>query len=90
MSPLLHSPNFGDLWLRMLVRLEAWQARGVRIFYQTQTRPLDLTFRLSRACIILSKALTWSQILGRSVPERIAAFSDTALRPQLDHDEHAP
>jgi N-acyl-D-aspartate/D-glutamate deacylase len=86
MSPLLHTPSQGNLWLKTLARLESWQARGARIYYQTQTRPLDMTFRLSRATVILNKQKTWSEILNRSVPERIKAFRDPSLREQLEKE----
>lgn len=77
MSPILHAPHVGDLWLRQLVKLEAWRAQGVRLFAQTQTRPLDQTVRLSRGSVILTKYPGWNAIMNLPLEARRAAFADT-------------
>lgn len=86
-APIIHTPAQGDLWLRMLVRLEAWRERGADLFCQTQVRPRDLAFRLSRGSLALSKGATWSKLLNDcSVSDRINAFRDPATRTKLDEE----
>ncbi|MGE0388316.1 MAG: amidohydrolase family protein [Gammaproteobacteria bacterium] len=83
-SPILYTPNLGDTWLRMLTKFSSWRARGAPLYAQTQTRPLDQTFRLSRGSLALTKLPTWSGIMHSALPERIAALSDRLQWGRLD------
>lgn len=84
MSPVLHLPFMPGLWLRQLVRIEAWQARGAPLYAQTQTRPLDQTIRLSRGSAALSKLPLWSRIMARPHAERRAMLEAPEHRAALE------
>ncbi len=86
MSPILHLPFMPGSWLRQLVRIEAWRARGAPLFAQTQTRPLDQTIRLSRGSAALSKLPLWSRIMALPHAERRAMLADPAHRPVLEDE----
>jgi N-acyl-D-amino-acid deacylase len=85
-APITHMPGQGDLWLRMLLRLAAWRARGARLFCQVQTRPFDVSFQLSKGSLALSKGPLWSKLLNGPLVERLAAFRDQGVRATLQSE----
>jgi N-acyl-D-amino-acid deacylase len=82
-SPILYSPG-QDGWLRQMSRIMTWQQRGAPVHAQTQTRPLDMTFRLSRGSMALLQLPKWGEVMSRPLPERIEMLSDRTLWPVLD------
>jgi N-acyl-D-amino-acid deacylase len=82
-SPILYSPG-QDGWLRQMSRIITWQQRGAPVHAQTQTRPLDMTFRLSRGSMALLQLRKWGEVMSQPVPKRIEMLSDRALWPVLD------
>lgn len=88
-SPLLEVAAMGDMWRRLLDKIENWRAKGVKLFAQSQTRPMDITMKLSEGSVVLAKLPTWRQILDMSVAERMEQFSDMSLREQLEKELEA-
>lgn len=86
LSPLLQSRGRREAWRELLARFEHWQARGAKLFAQTQVRPLDFTIRLSQGSAILAKMPGWRALLDLPVAERIRRFSDVAVRQALQHE----
>ncbi|MET0361098.1 MAG: amidohydrolase family protein, partial [Sphingobium sp.] len=82
-SPILQVPSMAGREQELLARITGWRAKGAPIFAQTQTRPLDMTIRLDQGSPILGKGQTWRRIMDMPVTERIAAFSNPALRDPL-------
>jgi N-acyl-D-aspartate/D-glutamate deacylase len=89
LSPLLQSPLFPDLWQRMLERFELWRARGAPLFAQAQTRPLDMTVRLSRGAAMLSKSPEWRRMLELPLAQRIEQLRDPVVRERLRPETEA-
>ena len=86
LSPVLQIPYAPGREAALVEAIAAWHTKGARLFAQTQTRPLDMTIRLDRGSPVLGKAATWRRIMDMPVRERVAAFSDPALRDTL-YDE---
>lgn len=83
-SPVLEVKSRPGLWREMLDRFEFWQAKGAPLYAQTQTRPLDMTTRLSQGSASLSKMPSWRRLMDLSLSDRIASFGNTQIRVQLD------
>ena len=86
LSPILHTPHMGDAWLRQLLRVESWRSRGVKLYVQTQTRPLDQAISLARGSVALTKLPTWSSLLTLPMQERIVALADRSRWEVLDEE----
>jgi len=72
----------GTRWLQMLTCIQEWQAKGARVFGQSQVRPMDITFQLSKGSMVLSKSANWRRVLELPAPERQKALA-TADRSVL-------
>ncbi len=66
-----------------LAKLAELQAAGAKLYAQTMTRPLDISFRLSRAANLFYAAPVWSGIMVRPLPERKQRLSDRSIWPDL-------
>jgi N-acyl-D-amino-acid deacylase len=66
-----------------LDKLTELQAKGARIYGQTMTRPLDFSFRLSKAISLFYLAPVWSDVMVKPVEERKQTLADTANWPAL-------
>jgi N-acyl-D-aspartate/D-glutamate deacylase len=90
-SPVLDLPMNPGAWQTDLRTFEDFQRRGGQVVGQVSPRPFDFNFRLSRSYFPLLMIPSWALIMVRPVQERIARFSDRALRRQLsaDMDERA-
>jgi N-acyl-D-aspartate/D-glutamate deacylase len=64
----------------MLGTLEAWRAKGAKIFAQTQVRPLDITMNLGLGTLLLGKTPLWRAFMDQSREGKIAMLSDAANR----------
>ncbi|MDG2005140.1 MAG: amidohydrolase family protein [Novosphingobium sp.] len=85
-TPVLDLPQNPGSWLRDLTRMEEIRAEGGNVIGQVCPRPFDFNFRLSRSYFPLLMIPSWALIMVRPVAERIARFTDSALRKQLAAD----
>lgn len=83
---IMENPVTPNQWAPELEKLAQWHQRGARVFAESQVRPADLTFRLSKAWIVAFYMPTWAKIMVQPVAERIKSFSDRSLRPQLSKE----
>ena len=81
-APLLVFP-VGGLWKKSLDALEAWRAKGAKVFAQVTPRPFDFNMRLSEHSMIFIAQGDWERILKLPIPERIAALKDPINREKL-------
>jgi N-acyl-D-aspartate/D-glutamate deacylase len=66
-----------------LDKLAELNARGARIYGQTMVRPLDVSFRLTKALSLFYMAPIWADIMLKPVAERIRLLSDRSIWPDL-------
>ncbi len=85
-SPVLDLPMNPGSWRKDLDTFEDIQRRGGQVMGQVSPRPFDFNFRLSRSYFPLLMIPSWALIMVMPVRERIARFSDPALRRQLAAD----
>jgi len=84
MSPILvMGPRSKPGWRDMLDKLEAWRAKGAKLFAQTQVRPLDMTVDLGKGSLLLGKTQLWREIMDQSIDGKTAMMADPANRQQL-------
>ncbi|RYE51639.1 MAG: hypothetical protein EOP18_11920, partial [Rhizobiaceae bacterium] len=77
-------PHQGSQYQLEIDKLAELRARGARIYGQTMTRPLDFSFRLTKAISLFYLAPVWSDIMVKPVGERKAILADPAVWPSLD------
>jgi N-acyl-D-amino-acid deacylase len=82
---LMDVPHKPKQYLIELDKLAEIRATGAQVFAQTMPRPLDFSFRLTKAIAFFYLAPVWSGIMVKPVPERKQALSDRSIWPEL-HD----
>jgi N-acyl-D-amino-acid deacylase len=82
-TPVLDLPMNPGGWKRDLDRMSQVREAGGEVIGQVTPRPFDFNFRLSRSYFPLLMIPSWALIMVMPVADRIARFSDKALRPQL-------
>ena len=82
-TPVLDLPMDPGGWKRDLDRMQQLRDAGGMVIGQVTPRPFDFNFRLSRSYFPLLMIPSWALIMVLPPADRIARFSDKALRPLL-------
>jgi N-acyl-D-aspartate/D-glutamate deacylase len=77
---LPNNPQQAEIELAKLCEIHA---TGARLYAQTMTRPLDFSFRLTKAISLFYLAPVWSGIMVKPVEERKRRLADRSLWPDL-------
>ncbi len=83
---VMENPIIKDQWADDLKHIEELNSQGAKLFYETQVRPLDINFKLSKNWIVAFYLPTWANIMKLPISDRILKFKDENLRQQL-HEE---
>ena len=81
---VMQQPHLPDSYRNDIAKLIELQAKGAYVRGQTMTRPLDFSFRLTRANALLYLVPVWSEIMLQSPEQRKKTLSDKSLWPRLD------
>jgi N-acyl-D-aspartate/D-glutamate deacylase len=81
---VMQQPHLPDSYRNDLAKLAELRAGGAHVLGQTMTRPLDYSFRLSKANALLYLVPVWSEIMLQTPEERKRTLSDRSLWPKLD------
>ena len=81
---VMQQPHLPDSYKNDIAKLTELQARGAYVRGQTMTRPLDFSFRLSKANALLYLVPLWSEIMVQPSEQRKKTLSDRSLWPKLD------
>lgn len=82
-TPVLDLPMDPGGWKRDLDRMQEIREAGGEVIGQVTPRPFDFNFRLSRSYFPLLMIPSWALIMVLPLAERMARFSDGALRAEL-------
>jgi N-acyl-D-aspartate/D-glutamate deacylase len=63
-------------WKAELDKLEDIQKRGAKVYGQTMTRPIDITFQLDKANAVFYLSRLWGDIMVKPIAERKKLLSD--------------
>ena len=81
---VMQQPHLPDSYRNDLAKLAELQAKGANVRGQTMTRPLDFSFRLTKANALLYLVPVWSEIMLQTPGQRKATLADKSLWPELD------
>jgi len=83
---IMENPITGDAWKKEIELLETFNKDGSNLYFETQVRPLDLNFQLSKNWIVSFYMPTWAEYMRLPIEKRIRLFADMSLRGPLNNE----